>query len=173
MARPIDKTTVDRLVVEHLPAALRVALQLARDSHVAEDLVQETLCRVLAQWRSYRGESSFKTWMLGILVNADRDRRRKLRFHEPLEDEPTHGELTTALDLAAAHEMHLQIQAAVDRLPPRQREVAILTWGEGLAAGEVAAALGVSEASVYTNLHLARKRVAQVLGPDAAGRSMP
>ena len=173
MARPIDKSTVDRLVVEHLPAALRAALRLARDSHAAEDLAQEMLCRVLAQWRTYRGEASFKTWMLGILINADRDRRRKLRIHEPLEDDMAAAESATAFDFAATHEMHAQIQAAVDRLPPRQREVTILTWGEGLAAGEVAAALGVTEASVYTNLHLARKRIAQALGLDAAGHTLP
>jgi RNA polymerase sigma-70 factor (ECF subfamily) len=173
MARPIDKSTVDRLVVEHLPAALRVAMRLASDPHSAEDLVQEMLCRVLAQWRSYRGEASFKTWMLGILINADRDRRRKLRVHEPLEDEMAVSETATVVDLAATHEMHTQIQSAVDRLPQRQREVAILTWGAGLAAAEVAATLGVTEASVYTNLHFARKRIAQALGLDAAGRALP
>jgi RNA polymerase sigma-70 factor (ECF subfamily) len=173
MARPIEKSTVDRLVVEHLPSALRVALRLSRDTHAAEDLVQETLSRVLGQWRSYRGEASFKTWMLGILINAHRDRRRKLRIHEPFEDETAHDGVPTALDHAVAHEMHAQIQVTVDRLPQRQREVAILTWGEQLEPAEVAAALGITEASVYTNLHLARKRVAQALGLDAAGRRLP
>lgn len=173
MARPIDRTTVDRLVVEHLPAALRVALRLSGDSHAAEDLVQETLCRVLAQWRSYRGEASFKTWMLGILINADRDRRRKLRIHETFEEEMAESEIPTAPDLAVRHEMQAQIQVAVERLPQRQREVAILSWGESLAAGEVAAALAITEASVYTNLHLARKRIAQALGLNAAGRTLP
>ena len=173
MGRPIDKSTVDRLVVEHLPSALRVALRLSGDPHAAEDLVQEMLCRVLARWRSYRGEASFKTWMLSILVNAHRDRFRKLRVHEPLDEALTVDNASPPPELAAAEEMHCRIQAAVDRLPPRQREVAALIWGESLSVGETAATLGVSEASVYTNLHLARKRVAQALGLDAAGRMLP
>jgi RNA polymerase sigma-70 factor, ECF subfamily len=173
MARPIDKTTVDRLVVEHLPAALRVALRLAGDSHAAEDLVQEMLCRVLAQWRHFRGEASFKTWMLGILVNLHRDRHRKLRVHEPFADQLALSSDSPPPELAAAEEMQHRIQAAVDRLPQRQHEVAILAWGECMTSAESAAVLGISEASVYTNLHLARKRVAQALGLDAAGRTLP
>ena len=74
-----DRRDVDRLVVEHLPAALRFALRLTRDEHAAEDVVQEALCRVLRQWRTYRGEASFKTWFLQIVVNVDRDRRRRFR----------------------------------------------------------------------------------------------
>ena len=173
MARPIDKSTVDRLVVEHLPAALRVAMRLSGDPHAAEDLVQEMLCRVLRQWRSFRGESAFKTWMLGILVNAHRDHCRKLRMHEPLDDAMTVDNASPPPELAAAEEMHARIQAAVDRLPPRQREVAALAWGEGLSPSETAAALGVTAASVYTNLHLARKRIALALGLDSAGQTSP
>lgn len=173
MGRPIDKSTVDRLVVEHLPAALRVALRLSGDADAAEDLVQEMLCRVLARWRLFRGEASFKTWMLGILINAHRDRCRKLRAYEPLDDELAVSSVSPPPELAAADEMHARIQTAVNQLPQRQREVAILAWGENLTPAEVATALGISEPSVYTNLHLARKRIAAALGLDAAGRTLP
>ena len=66
MAWPIDRIAVDRRVVEHLPAALRFALRLTGDVHIAEDVVQVVLCLVLRCWRSYRGEASFSTWMLDI-----------------------------------------------------------------------------------------------------------
>jgi RNA polymerase sigma-70 factor (ECF subfamily) len=177
MPRPIDRNAVDRLVVEHLPAALRLALRLTRDPHAAEDLVQEMLLRVLARWRTFRGDASFKTWMLGILMNVDRDRRRGLRVHQPVAlpiDPPSAIDShSSPLAAAVANEVRGEIQAAVDRLPERQREVAVLSWGEGLAAAEVATVLGVSEANVYTNLHLARKRLAQALGVDVLGRSVP
>jgi RNA polymerase sigma factor (sigma-70 family) len=73
-------------------------------------------------------------------------------------------------DAAATRELHAKLRAAVDRLPPRQREVALLTWGEGLAAAEAARILGTSETNVYTNLHLARKQIAQAIGFDLARR---
>ena len=55
----------------------------------------------------------------------------------------------------------------------RQREVALLSWGEGLAAGEIAAALEITEANVYATLHAARKRLAKTLGVDYARSDKP
>src|SRR3954462_1586567 len=77
MSGPIDRHTVDQLVVEHLPAALRFAGRLTNDPDVAGEIVQEALCRVLARWKSFRGEASFSTWLLQIVLNVDRDRRRR------------------------------------------------------------------------------------------------
>jgi len=170
MARPIDRRDVDRLVVEHLPAALRLAARLSGDPAAAEDVVQEALCRVLRQWRTFRGESSFKTWMLQIVVNVNRDRRRRPTAFVPEQDELLERVAKTASppEAAATRELHAELRVAVDRLPQRQREVALLTWGEGLAAADVARVLGTSEANVYTNLHLARKQVAQAIGFDFA-----
>jgi RNA polymerase sigma-70 factor, ECF subfamily len=170
MARPIDRRDVDRLVVEHLPAALRLAARLTGNADAAEEIVQEALCRVLRQWRTFRGESSFKTWMLQIVVNVERDRRRRPSVFTPDPNEQLEPLARTASppEAAATRELHAELRAAVDRLPPRQREVALLTWGEGLAAGEVARVLGTSEANVYTNLHLARKQLAQAIGFNLA-----
>src|SRR5687768_16455106 len=83
MSGPIDRHAVDRLVVAHLPAALRLARRLVGNPDTAEEIVQEALCRVLHGWKSFRGESSFGTWMMQIVVNAARDRgRRQLQSSE-------------------------------------------------------------------------------------------
>jgi RNA polymerase sigma-70 factor (ECF subfamily) len=170
MGRPIDRRAVDQLVVEHLPAALRLALRLARDSHAAEDVVQEALCRVLRQWRTYRGEASFRTWLLSIVVNVDRDRRRRLRIVDPIADDQAASREAPPPELAAADELQRDLAAAIDRLPDRQREIALLTWGEGLSPADVAVVLEITEVNVYTNLHHARKRLAAAIGVDPAGR---
>jgi RNA polymerase sigma-70 factor (ECF subfamily) len=168
MGRPIDRRAVDQLVVEHLPAALRLAARLAGDAH-AEDLVQEALCRVLRQWKSFRGESSFTTWLLQIVVNVDRDRRRRAR-PDALDDSDVASPAAGPPEQAAATELQLKLRAAVDLLPARQREVAHLMWGEGLSAAETASVLGIAEANVYVNLHHARSKVAASLGVDRAVR---
>lgn len=168
MAWPIDRIAVDRRVVEHLPAALRFALRLTGDVHTAEDVVQEALCLVFRRWRSYRGEASFSTWMLQIVLNVDRDRRRRQRKLEPMPDAELISESPPPLDLAVADELRDKVRAAIDRLPDRQREVALLSLGQGLPAREVARVLEISEANVYACLHLARKRIAQSIGVDYA-----
>jgi RNA polymerase sigma-70 factor (ECF subfamily) len=167
MADPLDRSKVDRLVVEHLPTALRFAMRLTGDPHLAEDVVQESLCRVLRQWRGYRGDASFGTWMLKIVVNVDRDRRRRRRRDaDPISADELVSGAPPPIEQLGAGELHDQIRQAVDRLPPRQREVALLSFGEELPARDIAHILEISEANVHTCLHLARKRIARTIGVD-------
>jgi RNA polymerase sigma-70 factor (ECF subfamily) len=168
MARSIGRSAVDRLVVEHLPAALRFALRLTGDADVAEDVVQEALCLVLRRWRSYRGEASFGTWLLKIVVNVDRDRRRRQRDELPMPAAEVASHAAPPAEQAAADELHARVRAAIARLPQRQREVALLSLGEGLPARDVARVLDITEANVHTCLHLARKRIAQSIGVEYA-----
>ncbi len=169
----MDRSTVDRLLVEHLPSALRFARRLTGNSHHAEEVVQESLCRVLKRWRSFRGESSFATWLFQIVVNVDRDRRRRERRLEPIPTDELPSSDALPVAQAESNELHERIQAAIGQLPDRQREVSILCLGEGLTAGQAAEVLGITEANVHTCLHLARKRIAHSLGVDCAKRNTP
>jgi RNA polymerase sigma-70 factor (ECF subfamily) len=168
MSGPIDRHEVDQLVVAQLPAALRLARRLVSNPDVAEEVVQEALCRVLRRWKTFRGESSFSTWMLQFVVNAARDRGRRLRAMSELPTELREPGSAEPNEQAAAAELHELIRMTIDELPERQREVALLSLGEGLSASEVAYILQTTEANVYTCLHLARKRIAQAIGFDYA-----
>ena len=163
---PLDRDTVDRLVIEHLPGALRLALRLTGDEHTAEDIVQDALCRVLRQWRSYRGEAAFGTWLFRIVLNVDRDRRRRQRDVSPLPADAAASDVALPLEKMVADELHDKIRAATDALPQRQREVALLCLGEGLPADEAAQVLETTKGNVHTCLHLARKQIARAIGVD-------
>ncbi len=168
MSGPIDRHAVDQLVVEHLPAAIRLAQRLAHDADTAEDVVQEALCRVLAQWKSFRGEASFSTWMMQIVVNVDRDRRRRQRGSYELPRDLTVSGAVEPNEHAAVVELNETIRVAIQDLPDRQREVALLSLGEGLSASDVAYVLQITEANVHTCIHLARKRIAKAIGVNYA-----
>ena len=170
MSRPMDRHTVDRLVVEHLSVAMRLAQRLTHDANTAEDLMQEALCRILDRWKSYRGEAAFSTWMLQIVVNLDRDRRRRRKPHELIQDYCDENAPEPSSHAAAA-ELRGAIRTAIDDLPDRQREVALLCLGEGLPASDVAYILDITEANVHTSLHLARKRIAQAIGVNYMRRT--
>ncbi len=159
----IDRQTIDRLVVEHLPVALRVARRLSGDVEIAEEIVQEAICRILQRWRSYRGEAAFRTWMIQVVVNIGRDRRRRERSHEVATEQLVSPTLEPYEQLTA-DELRQQIRAAIDDLPDRQREVALLSFGEGFGARDIADILDVTVANVQTCLHLARQRIAQAIG---------
>jgi RNA polymerase sigma factor (sigma-70 family) len=104
--------------------------------------------------------------MLQIVVNAARDRQRRSRETSELSrDLPDTSALEPNEQLVTA-ELNRAIHEAIDNLPARQREVAVLVLGEGLNASSVAYILDTTEANVYTCLHLARKRIAQAIGTD-------
>lgn len=163
----LSKQDVDRLVIEHLPAMLRFARRLTGDPHTAEDVVQQTLCRVFEKWPTCRGGETFRPWMMQMLVNLDRDRRRRLRPESELpSEEKPYEELCDReprpYERLLGEELNERIRNAIDRLPDRQREVALLKYGEeSFDVATIAKVLEISTANVHSCLHLARKAIAE------------
>jgi RNA polymerase sigma-70 factor (ECF subfamily) len=161
--------SLDRLVLDHLPAALRFATRLTGDPDRAEDLVQEALLRVVRRWTTFRGEAAFRTWFFRIVINVFRDRLRA----SPTEGIPIDENQTDLIDrtetgppqTAMAAELAQLIAKEVSRLPSRQREVLVLIVFEGLSAREVAVIVGISEANVHSTLSAARTRLKTRLAP--------
>jgi RNA polymerase sigma-70 factor (ECF subfamily) len=163
----VRNSSLDHLVAEHLPAALRFATRLCGDPARAEEIVQEALVRVVRSWRSFRGASEFRTWLFRIVINVFRDRQRRGADMLPIHD--CRDELADAAPQPAAAAMVAElgelVAREVSRLPARQREVLVLVAYEGLSTHEVAEALGISEANVHSTLWAARSRLKARLAP--------
>ena len=162
----VDRTAFDRLVLDHLAAAQRFAIRLTGDADRAEEVVQDALVRAARGWATYRGEAKFQTWLFGIVVNAFRDHwaRRQRDASEPLPEQADRSADDPARR-AAAEEFGRIVAKFVSALPPRQREVLVLSAYEQLEVGEIAGVLGISEVNVRTNLHHARERLREKLRP--------
>jgi len=122
--------TLDRLVLEHLPAALRFATRLSGDPQQAEEIVQEALLHVVRRFADFRQEATFRTWLFRIVINVFRDRLPTTHPAEvPLDDgrqETLNRPGTGPAEAAMAAELAERIAQEVSRLPPRQREVLVL-----------------------------------------------
>lgn len=158
MFRPVDRDQFDQLMVDHIPAALAFARRLTGDADEAEDVVQVALAKVLPNWRRYRGETKFSTWMLGIVLNEARDRRRRRPSPQTLapdvaDGRPEPGAYVDASDLAH------RVRVAIEGLPERQRDVAILCLVERLSPAEVALLLDTTPANIHTTLHHVRQKL--------------
>lgn len=153
-----DAAAFDRMIVEHLPAALRFAIRLTGNVETAEDVVQDALVRAARGWPAFRGGAAFRTWFWRIVINAFRDRLRR-PTQETLEYEVADGDALEPLASVLVDELSELIARHVSALPPRQREVLVLSAYEQLTPSESAAVLGISEANVYSTLHLARQRL--------------
>lgn len=163
MGPAADDARLDRLVSSHLPETLRFATRLTGDPDAAEEVVQEALLRVARNWRSFRGQARFRTWLFRIVINAFRDHLAARVQTEGLKDDVPDCHATDPATEVFASELSRLIAARVSALPPRQREVLILITYEGLAPREVAQLLGISEANVYATLHVARQRLRKEL----------
>jgi RNA polymerase sigma-70 factor (ECF subfamily) len=165
MGRSSDSAGLDHLVSSHLAEALRLATRLTGDPETAEEVVAEALARVAGAWSSFRGRSTFRTWLFRIVINAFRDYCAARRPTEPLCADVPDDRTAGPAQQAMADELGRMIAASVSALPPRQREVLVLVTYEGLSPREAAEVLGISEANVYSTLYTARKRLRRQLAP--------
>jgi RNA polymerase sigma-70 factor (ECF subfamily) len=136
------------------------AVALASGSYpAAEDAVQEALVR--AWIRSQRGEQveSLPAWVAAVALNLTRsgwrrtmaERRARRRFSE------------RSVSAATPGAEHVDVARALEALPRRQREVAVLRYLLELSTAEVARTLGITEGTVKSSLARARAHLVEAL----------
>jgi RNA polymerase sigma-70 factor (ECF subfamily) len=165
--RPHDRETLDRLVAEHHPRMLRLAIRLTGKVETAEEVLQEALLRVTRSWSGFRRESDFRTWATRVILNVFHDWLARQRKSLPLADVPDSRQADPPSS-AMAGELGRYIAERVSALPPRQREVLVLLTYEGLSAEEAAQLLDIQVPNVYATLYEARRRLRAELAPFLA-----
>jgi RNA polymerase sigma-70 factor (ECF subfamily) len=159
---------VERLVHEHYASVYRFCARRIGDQS-AFDAAQETFLTAQKCWHKFRGESSERTWLLGIAMNQCRTIARKRKV-EPLGlenwlDDPSPGDLQT--DVVQREDL----RRALAQLSPEHREIILLHEIEGLRYAEAARLLGVPEGTLKSRLHYAFKELRALLSvPEGAYR---
>ena len=151
-----------RLYERESGAVLAYLLAVTRRPEVAEELLQETFCRLLAQPRSgtLRGsieQAESRRYLFRIATNLLRDRWRAgvdKAYPEP--DEASH---------TPDPGMQLDVHRALARLSPRERELLWLAYVEGMNHAEIAQATGLARLSVRLLLFRARNKAQALLTP--------
>ena len=116
----------------------------------AQDAAQETFVTAQRALKKFRGESSLRTWLLGIAHNECRRQARNRNLTPPT------IELTDAPDHAPFEQMIVDrhaLREALNRLTPEHREVVLLHEVEGLSYDEAALVIGVPPGTVKSRLH--------------------
>jgi RNA polymerase sigma-70 factor (ECF subfamily) len=153
--------------------ASRIAYHYLRDAHDADEAVQDAFFKVFTHIATYREELPFEVWFTRILVNGCLDlrkaRARRLRWSLPLaphaDAAPAEPPATdqSPEDRLVSSDRARQINAAVDRLPDRQRTVFTLCQMGEQSTAEVSRALGLSEATVRVHLFRAIRKLRTLL----------
>jgi RNA polymerase sigma-70 factor (ECF subfamily) len=159
----------------HLGRLLRTASALCDSRESADDLVQETVARILAppRWLPGRDELAYLTRALSnTFVTSTRTAARRLRAVTPVDEfDPADGHTGTRPEEAL---IIGQVFPAIARLPESFRLALVALDIAGLSYREAARVLGAPEATITTRLYRARQQVAPELDPERSGapRSM-
>ena len=161
-----DDTALGSLVRRHHEAAYRVAVSLVSDDDLAQDVVQDAFMKAFRALAGFRGDASFRTWLLTITANEARGalRRQGRRRETALEDAgPVEsGEMSPAKAAVVAEEAG-RARRMLEELPEKQRMSVSLRIEEGLSFREIGEVIGSSEGAARVNYFHGIRRLRELM----------
>jgi RNA polymerase sigma-70 factor (ECF subfamily) len=161
-----DRRALDQLLALHERALVALCHGILAHAEDAEDAAQETFLRALRALPRFRGDASFRTWLLRIAANVCLNWKRDHHPTEPWDEELACIPLHTASPEAIALQ-RLEVTEALSHLPPRHRAILLLRELEGWSLGEIAGVMGWNSKRVQNELYKARRALAEAQARDA------
>ena len=172
LAQQGDAGAFERIYRLHSRRVYALCLRMVGNTAEAEDLTQEAFLQLFRKIATFRGESAFSTWLHRLAVNVVLMKLRKKTLAEtPLEDTNDPGEesggprkeiggpdllLTGSID-------RVNLERAIDQLPPGYKQVFVLHDIEGFEHNEIAGLMNCSIGNSKSQLHKARMRLRELL----------
>jgi len=170
-----DVRAFELLIQKYRERLFAIIYNLTANREDASDLAQEAFIKAFRSIGSFKGDSSFFTWLYRIAVNASlthlkRNRMRRFFSFENLSEEVSQSELAEVLaDKLQADkptlikELQEKLNEALQRLSLKHRTVVILFEIEGLSHQEIAQVMECSEGTVRSRLHYAKQQLQSYL----------
>lgn len=158
-----------KALVQELPALRAFARSLSGDRASADDLVQETIVKALANRDKFQEGTNFTAWLITILRNhfysVARKRRREIedaddKFALRVPDAPRQD----------GHIELLQFAAALNKVPEEQREALILVGASGFSYEQAAEICGVRTGTIKSRVSRARAMLQDYMASEATPR---
>jgi RNA polymerase sigma-70 factor, ECF subfamily len=161
-----DREAFEGLYRQHAHRLYNLAYRMAGSTE-ADDLLQDVFLQAYRKLGTYKGESSLGTWLYRLAMNLCldhlRSRHGKMAQVTDSIDEDDAPELASPGRPADAHAARLDLQQAIETLPPSYRAAFVLHDVEGYQHDEIAKLLGIAEGSSKSLLHKARLRLRSLL----------
>lgn len=141
---------------------LRFLVSMTRRPDLAEDILQDTYCRLLTARLPAMDEGQLRNYLFRIASNLVRDRWRRSK-------DPLPPEHIIEIAAPASHlERKLGVRQAFDRLKPRERQLLWLAYVEGSSHQQIAQSTGLRSASIRLLLFRARRKMADLIAKKTA-----
>jgi RNA polymerase sigma-70 factor (ECF subfamily) len=170
-AKQGDAEAFQALYDRHKRRVYSLCLRMTANTAEAEDLAQEAFLQLFRKIGTFRGESAFSTWLHRLSVNVVLMHLRKKSLpvvsleettQNTEEDSPKKDFGAEDLSLAGSID-RLQLQKAVESLPPGYRTIFVLHDVEGYEHNEIAGIVGCSIGNSKSQLHKARMKLRDIL----------
>lgn len=175
-----EKALFEILLRRNNQTLYRVIRSYLKDDDDVQDAMQEAYLKAYDKLQQFHGAAAFSTWLIRIGINEALLRIRSEKKIRPLyskEDDLQSEKILQFPDYTQMNpenkiiqkETRILIEKAIDLLPPRYRTVYMLKEVEGLAIGEIAACLNLSDNNVKVRLHRAKNMLKDSLYDFSAG----
>lgn len=165
-----DQEAFGQLIDRHASSIVNLAYRMVGNRAEAEDLAQETFLSAFKSLATFRADAKFSTWLYRIATNKCKDWLRVKRPGEQLHD----VDVDEALDahvaedrtperLLSQQQVALELEQAIQRLPPLYREAFVLKHVEGLSYEEMQAILGVNGDTLKMRVYKGRLQLSREL----------
>ena len=169
---------IDRLVQQHARTLYLYALTRVGKQDLAEDIVQDTLLAALQSWKNFKGASSERTWLIGILRHKILDFFRQHRSHESVDEQSWQKEYFDKAGhwkdkmvswkeepetLVENAEFRKVLQDCLKELSRVMAQAFVMREMEGKSSEEVCKHLEISQTNLWVRLHRARLQLRRCL----------
>jgi RNA polymerase sigma-70 factor (ECF subfamily) len=168
-----DAKALEELYQRHREPSYGIAYRLVGSREDALDVVQESFIHVLRGIQTFRGQSSFRTWLYRIVTHAALDYRRwrSLRATESLDSERALEPVDASgqrspQDTAAERDLAAAIDKALANVSEKNRAALVLFAIEGMSYKEIADVLSISVGTVMSRIFNARQRLRELLASE-------
>jgi RNA polymerase sigma-70 factor, ECF subfamily len=162
-----DADAFEELYRQHARRLFSLVMRMVGSAEDAEDLVQEVFLQAHRKLAGFRGESTLGTWLYRLTMNhcLDHLRGRQAKMSRAtgsLDDEDAIEPMAPAPMVPQAIS-RLDLERAIDALPPGSRAAFLLHDVEGFEHREIADILGISEGTSKSQVHKARLKLRTLL----------
>ena len=175
-----DAEAFEHLYALHKRRVYSLCLRMTGNTAEAEDLTQEAFLQLYRKIATFRGESAFSTWLHRLSVNVVLMHLRKRGLPEvsleeslePQQEEGPRKDIGARDQVLAGSVDRVNLERAVESLPPGYRIVFVLHDVEGYEHNEIAQMMGCSIGNSKSQLHKARMKLRDLLRTTKAERAV-
>ncbi|MCK9554769.1 sigma-70 family RNA polymerase sigma factor [bacterium] len=175
-----DESAFEQIIRSHQENVYFLAYRMTGSHQDADDIAQEVFISVYKNIGKFRKEAGLGTWIHRIAVNKaiNRLRRRKIRKETSLDEMENFGgrasqksglpDVSDPKELLNIKDKKMIIDAALKKLPAKHSSVIVMFDLQEMSHSEIAKILKISEGTVRSRLHYARKKLYDCLKPLAS-----